>query len=149
MSVHGFNSVANAYRSIGLEGDIATASPYRLVQIIMERVLEQVTLARRAMMSNDPATKGSAIGTAISLLDELRASLDENKDPELANRLKTLYRYMSQRLLESNVLNDANGLDEVHKLMAQIKTSWDEIPNALEQQTDLRQQLEPYFHANS
>lgn len=149
MSVHGFNSVANAYRSIGLEGDIATASPFRLVQIIMERILEQVTLARRAMMSNDPATKGSAIGTAISLLDELRSSLDENKDPELANRLKSLYRYMSQRLLESNVLNDADGLDEVHKLMAQIKSSWDEIPSALEQQGDLRQQLEPYFHANS
>ena len=42
--------------------------------------------------------------------------------------LDELYRYMTQRLLQANISNEAAWLDEVSTLLREIKTAWEQIP---------------------
>lgn len=57
----------------------------------------------------------------------LKASLDKNVGGELAQNLSDLYEYMSQRLLIANLKNDVSALDEVSRLLSELKGAWEEI----------------------
>ena len=45
----------------------------------------------------------------------------------MAQDLDALYEYMSLRLVNANLNNDVEGLDEVARLLSEIKEAWDSI----------------------
>uniref|UniRef100_UPI00053A32A2 flagellar export chaperone FliS n=1 Tax=Pseudomonas aeruginosa TaxID=287 RepID=UPI00053A32A2 len=53
--------------------------------------------------------------------------LDFEACGELAANLDRLYAYMSMRLTEANLKNDAGKLEEVSELLRNIKSGWDAI----------------------
>ncbi len=116
------------YRQNHIHGSVETASPHRLVQMLMEGVQEKLLAAKGFMAKNDIAKKGEHISWAISIIDSLRACLDTEQGGEVAVNLGNLYDYMERRLLEANLKNDPAIIDEVGMLMAQIKSGWDAIP---------------------
>lgn len=120
-------AAANQYRAVGLRHDVASASPHRLIQLLMERFITKVAMGRRHMQAGEVAEKGEAISDAIGIVDCLRASLNHEPDAELSGNFDALYDYMSRRLLESNLHDDSDGLDEVIGLMREIKSAWDAI----------------------
>jgi len=72
--------------------------------------------------------KGKAISHAITIIDEgLNASLDKKVGGELAQNLSSLYEYMGSRLLTANIKNDVAALDEVARLLTDLKSAWDDI----------------------
>ena len=71
--------------------------------------------------------KGAQIGSAISIMEGLKTSLDMEKGGEIARNLEDLYIYMERRLIEANSSNDTSLLDEVSDLLKQIKEAWDAI----------------------
>jgi flagellar protein FliS len=74
------------------------------------------------------AEKGEAISRTIDIVTNgLRASLRFSAGDELANRLAALYDYMVARLVHANLHNDLAALNEVGRLLAEIKTAWEEI----------------------
>jgi flagellar protein FliS len=80
------------------------------------------------MKSGDFAGKGRAISKAISIINEgLRASLDRKAGKDIADNLDALYEYMSRRLFEAHLNNDAQILQEIQGLMQDLKGAWDEI----------------------
>jgi len=120
-------AAANQYRAVGIRHDVASATPHRLIQLLMERFLTKVAMGRRHMEAGEVAEKGEAISHAISIVDCLRASLNHEPDAELSGNFDALYDYMARRLLESNLQDDSDGLDEVIDLMREIKSAWDRI----------------------
>lgn len=116
------------YRHNHVHGSVETASPHRLVQMLMEGVQEKLLAAKSYMAKNDIAKKGEHISWAISIIDSLRACLDFEQGGEVASNLGSLYDYMERRLLEANLKNDPTIIDEVGMLMSQIKSGWDAIP---------------------
>jgi len=118
----------NAYRTNHVEGGVATASPHRLVQMLMDGVQEKLIAAKGFMASNQIAQKGETISWAITIIDSLRACLNTEAGGEVANNLNRLYDYMEVRLLEANLKNDPTMIDEVGQLMAEIKAGWNAIP---------------------
>jgi flagellar protein FliS len=84
--------------------------------------------AKNGMQRNDIQAKGNAISKAIAIIDEgLNASLDKKVGGELAQNLSSLYDYMSMRLIAANLKNDAAALDEVARLLNELKEAWDSI----------------------
>lgn len=121
----------NAYSKIGVETDVANASPHKLISMLFEGALLSVAAARSHMLRKDVkdiAAKGAAISRAIGIIDEgLKVSLDDKVGGELAQNLKALYEYMCQRLLEANLQNDVEKLNEVGRLLSGLKGAWDSI----------------------
>ncbi len=124
----GMNRAVNQYRQSGALAEAQVADPHRLIQMLFEGALERIAVARGAMQQGNVALKGEKIGKAIDIVESLRALLDHDQNAELAANLEALYDYMSRRLLESNLRNDVEGLDEVARLLREIKSGWDAIP---------------------
>lgn len=118
----------SAYSKIGIETNVATASPHKLISMLFEGALLSVAAARSHMLRKDIAAKGAAISRAIGIIDEgLKVSLDDKVGGELAQNLKALYEYMCHRLLEANLQNDVEKLNEVGRLLSELKGAWDTI----------------------
>jgi len=120
-------AAAQEYRQVSLRHAIENASPHRLVQLMMERVLAKIAIARGHLERNAVADKGLHIGDAISIINGLQVSLNHKADATLAGKFDALYDYMSRRLLEANLRNDDDILKEVASLMRQVKEAWDAV----------------------
>ena len=118
---------AKQYQSVGTQSGIENVSPHRLIQMLIDGALERINIARGQMERNDVSSKGESIGSAISIIGGLQASLNKDTGGEVAHTLDDLYDYISHQLMLANKTNDVNLLDESTKLMTQIKTGWDGI----------------------
>ena len=118
---------AQEYRRLEIRDEIQDASPQRLIQMMMERVLTKIAVAKRHMEAGSIAEKGLQISDAISIINGLQVSLNHEPAPKLTGNFDALYDYMSRRLIESNLNNDADGFDEVADLMREIKSAWDVV----------------------
>lgn len=118
---------AAKYKSIGTQSGVEGASPHRLIQMLINGALERIHSAKGFMERGDVIAKGKDISSAISIIGGLRSSLNMDAGGEISTNLDALYEYMGYRLFESNRNNDINGLEEVSKLMLQVKTGWDGI----------------------
>lgn len=126
------SSAIKAYTRVGIESGATAADPHRLISMLFQGALLAIANAKNAMLRRDISAKGNAISKAISIIDEgLNASLDKEVGGELAHNLSSLYEYMSMRLMFANLKNDMAALDEVARLLAELKEAWEGIrPNA-------------------
>ncbi|GJM04250.1 MAG: B-type flagellar protein FliS [marine bacterium B5-7] len=115
------------YNKINLHTGIESASPHRLIQMLLEGALGKLAQAKGHMKLSDVAKKGEDVSMAISIIGGLRDSLDHEKGGEIAINLDSLYEYMTYRLMEANLKNDVAMLDEVYGLLMEIKSAWDAI----------------------
>lgn len=119
---------ASAYSKVGIETGVASASPHKLIVMLFEGAMSAISSAVSTMKSGDIAAKGQSVSKAITIIDEgLRASLNKEAGGDIARNLDSLYEYMSRRLLEANMTNSPEMLEEVHGLLSEIKSAWDEI----------------------
>lgn len=126
------NTGAAQYQSLDIKGRVEAASPHRLIQLMMERVLAKVGVAKTHLENKNMAEKGNAIGDAIQIINGLQVSLNHKADSKLAGNFDALYDYMMRRLLEANLHNDGDALDEVQSLMRELKEAWDAIADEAE-----------------
>lgn len=121
-------NAAQAYARVGLETDVASADPLRLVLMLYDGALKSVAQARGHMQRGEIPAKGMALSRAMQIISEgLVASLDRSRGGELAAQLKELYAYMNRRLLEAGVRNEPSILDEVSGLLRELRQAWDSI----------------------
>lgn len=119
---------ANAYQTVGIETGIPSASPHKLILMLLDGALFAVSDARRHMGEKNIAAKGERISKAIDIISNgLDASLNKDEGNDLAERLSALYEYMCIRLLHANLKNDEAALKEVAGLLGEIRSAWEEI----------------------
>ena len=121
----------DTYAQVGVETGVAAADPHKLILMLFDGTLAAVSNAKLAMSRKEISAKGSAIGKAIEIIDGgLKASLDLRAGGVLAERLSALYDYMLQRLLAANLRNDAAALEEVARLLNELRGAWAQIGQA-------------------
>lgn len=122
----------STYANVGMETSVAAADPHKLILLLYQGALLAISTAKNQMLRKEIAAKGKSISQAITIIDEgLKASLDENVGGSLARNLSALYDYMNQRLLIANLKNDAAALDEISRLLLELKGAWEEIRPAV------------------
>lgn len=92
--------------------------------MLMDGAIERIAQARAALEQGSVGRKGELIGRAIAIVDSLRASLDIEQGGEIADNLAALYEYVERRLLEANLHSDVSALDEVLRLLREIRSGW-------------------------
>ncbi len=121
----------NQYSQVGTSSGVESASPHRLIQLLMEGALDKLAAAKGFVERGDIAEKGRFIFWAISIIGGLRGSLDMDKGGEISQNLYSLYDYMERRLVEANRNDDIAMIDEVIELLREVKVGWDDVPMAL------------------
>ena len=118
----------DTYAQVGVETGVASADPHKLILMLFDGTLAAIGSARHAMGRSEIAAKGAAITKAIEIIDGgLKASLDVKAGCVLAERLSQLYDYMLNRLLAANLRNDVAILDEIARLLNELRGAWAQI----------------------
>ena len=117
-----------AYNKVGVESSVIAADPVKLISMLYQGALLAIANAKNGILRKDIPAKGAAISKAIAIIGEgLNASLDKKAGGELAQNLSSLYDYMVIRLVTANLKNDMAALDEVARLLTDLKGAWDTI----------------------
>lgn len=122
------NAMAMAYRRVGVETSVESASPHQLVMLLFDGYMEALLQARGAMREGQIEQKGKSIGRAARIIEEgLKAGLNLRDGGELAQDLYSLYEYLAMRLTLANIRNDENILDECTRLVEPLRQAWRDI----------------------
>jgi flagellar protein FliS len=121
---------AMAYRQVNRHSGVEGANPHRLIDMLMEGALDKISAAKGFILRNEVGAKGVAISKAVSMIAELRASLNMEAGGELAQNLDNLYDYMQRQLTRANIEDDQHILNEVTTLLSGIRDAWNSIPQA-------------------
>ncbi|MFW1677658.1 flagellar export chaperone FliS [Pontibacter sp. JAM-7] len=122
------NKALNQYKSVGLNSALAHATPHQQILMLLNGALERIATAKGAIDNNNIELKGNSIGKAISIIGGLQASLTDLDNNEVSQNLDRLYTYMYETLMKANTHSSIDQLNEVAKLLIDIKNGWEQIP---------------------
>lgn len=134
-----YGKSVKAYQTNTLEADLSVADPHRVIQLMMQGILERLSQAKGAIDRKDFAKKSETISGAMALINGLQDSLDLSRG-EIPENLFALYDYMKMRLLDASSKLDKSAIDEVATLLITIKSGWEQIPEEEKQKAFALQQ---------
>lgn len=122
------------YASIGLETEVMSASPQRLITLLFDGALAAIRAARLHMQTGNIAERGMAISKAIAIVDAgLKASVDTQAGGELAKNLVIIYELVIRNLISANRRADISKLDLAAQLLTDIRHAWTSATNSAAQ----------------
>ena len=119
-------AAAPAAMSAYKESSVLTAPPERLVLMLYDGIHRFLFQAAHAMRANDLQTSNNRMQRAEAIIDELIATLDHSAG-EIADRLNALYLYSRRTLGEARIERNADKIDHVDKIIAELREAWAQI----------------------
>jgi flagellar protein FliS len=118
---------SNLYSKVGLETDVLTASPHRLVALLFDGASDAMNQALGALAAGNIELKARALSRAVRILDEgLKAALQMDAG-DIARDLHDLYSYMCRRLTYANLHSDTAAIEECQRLLQPVREAWHAI----------------------
>ncbi|MGN0922009.1 MAG: flagellar export chaperone FliS [Cellvibrio sp.] len=117
----------DAYRSIDIESRAASASPYELVLVLFDGLLDELARTKGHIENKRYQQKGLSIEKCINILNGLNSSLDYEGGGELVQNISRLYEYCIYRLSDVSVNLTIEGIDEVVRLCSTLREGWEGV----------------------
>ncbi|CAH1597276.1 flagellar export chaperone FliS [Vibrio jasicida] len=114
----------DSYQQVDLDAQAASANPHQLVVMLIDGLLDEVERVRGHLAANRLAEKGTGINKCMNILIGLSSALDEENGGEIAENLRQLYDFCQVELYYTSVQNDASRLDNVERVMGNIREGW-------------------------
>ena len=128
MSANPYASKLSEYAQVSAHGGVAAADPHKLILMLMDGALERLAVARGCIVRKELVQKAQLVNRVVSILGELKASLDVKAGGRMATNLDELYDYMIRRVLLGSVQNKPEPLEEVTTLLSSIREAWIAVP---------------------
>jgi len=128
-----FSNCISAYQQFGVRTEIESASPHKLIKMLIDGALTNIRVARRCIEQGDIVGKCENIDWSMAIIGGLRGSLNFESGGVIAENLDGLYEYSCKQLALANARGDVALLDEVLSLLGEIKQGWDGIEPVVEQ----------------
>ncbi|MDC0507457.1 flagellar export chaperone FliS [Luminiphilus sp.] len=122
-----FINPKQAYLDTRANSSVAGASPHKLISLLFDACQEKLAIAKGCMERREIKEKAEAIKKAIDIIVRLQASLDFDQGGNIAIQLDDLYTFCTNRLALANAVNDISMIDEVYKVITEIKNGWREL----------------------
>lgn len=122
-----YDQVSSQYKTIELQSRIDTASPHELIELLLQGARSHIATAQGNIQRNQIKDKGEHIGKAISIVEGLKTSLNQDQGGEIAVNLLKLYDYIQHLLLKANLTNDEDLLAQSNMLLAEVHQAWQAI----------------------
>jgi len=113
----------HAYRKT----EVQSRTPLELVVMLYDGALRFIGVATDAIARGDIRGRSEAISRALAIVSELQSTLDVERGGEMAASLDDMYRYLTQRMVQATVKNDAAPLDEAKRLLETLRDGWQQI----------------------
>ncbi|ABU72863.1 flagellar export chaperone FliS [Vibrio campbellii] len=114
----------DSYQQVDLDAQAASANPHQLVVMLIDGLLDEIERVRGHLAANRLAEKGMGINKCMNILIGLSSALDEENGGEIAENLRQLYDFCQVELYYTSVQNDATRLDNVERVMGNIREGW-------------------------
>lgn len=121
------NEIYDSYRSVDLESRAASASPYQLVLVLFDGLIDELARARGHIEHKRYQQKGQSLEKCLNIFNGLNSALDYENGGEVVAGLSRLYEYCIYRLSEVSVSLSLEGLDEVVQLTSVLREGWDGV----------------------
>lgn len=103
---------------------VLSATPVELVRLLFQKAVAKVREARVHLKEKRIEERSAAIGLAYRIVGELMNSLDSSADPVLTQRLKALYCYTQERLVEANLKQIDKPLVDALAVLTTMADAW-------------------------
>ena len=116
--------------------EINTANQGKLIVMLYDGAIKFLNIALENI--TQPKTYDIAntnILKSQDIITELMLSVNLNENSEIAHNLFNLYMYFKKRLLEANIKKDPGIINEVLRLLKELRDAWDKI-SATESKSD-------------
>ncbi len=123
MTRHGYGN----YQTTNLASQAASASPVRLVIVLMDGLLDEMARARAHIEAGRYEEKGNSLNKCIGMLHGLTSALDFDAGSEVVVHLARLYEYCTVRLNEAGLTLDPRLIDEVSMLIRTLRAAWEGV----------------------
>jgi flagellar secretion chaperone FliS len=124
VSILARNSKVAAYQTVSVHGGVASEDPHKLVLMLMDGALDRLALARGFGDRGDIARKAQVLHSCITIITELRGSLNLEQGGPLAQSLNELYAYMLRQLMRAIADGGVAYVQEVSSLLGEIRGAW-------------------------
>ena len=118
-----YNNGVQSYRKT----NVMTADPKKLVLLCYEGAIDNLKIGKNMIIERDYEGKCRAFTRAQDIIGELLSSLNFEKGGSIANGLDSLYNYMLRRIIHADLENDLPAIDEVIRLLTELKAAWENI----------------------
>lgn len=115
----------NAYK----ETQIKTANQGKLIVMLYDGAIRNLNLAVESFSSAHRKYDviSNSILKAQDIISELMVSLDFEKGGEISRNLFSLYTFMNNQLLSANLKKEIKPIEEVKKMLMELREAWAEI----------------------
>lgn len=127
-----FQNAYSAYQKT----NVNTASQGKLVVLLYEGAIKQLTMALNFIDENDKIKPqniekfGICLQKVQSIITELQVSLDMEKGGDIATNLMALYVFFNEELVQASITKDKEKIKSVLKMMSDLADSWKIIANS-------------------
>lgn len=115
------------YQNIDLESQVLSASPHKLIQMLLDGCLQRISIAKIHIQNGNIPEKIKMITKAIDIVVALRCNLADIDNNEVSKQLFSLYEFVENHLIFANLKNSIEKLDEAYHIINTIKSGWDAI----------------------
>jgi flagellar secretion chaperone FliS len=119
-------NVSKAYR----EADVRGASAVRLVVLLYEQIIRDLTQAAQAIEQNDIELRTRCINHAILVVGYLQSPLDFGKGGKVAKDLDHFYNALRQNLMQVQFFPSKVGMNQLITDALAVREAWSEVERA-------------------
>jgi flagellar protein FliS len=123
-----------SYGEVSVQAGTAYADSVQLIQMLFDGLIDSLSAAEGQIERKEVQAKGESLSRATRIVLGLQGSLDLEKGGEIASNLADLYDYCTRRLMHANLKNDVDAVQEVKRLISEIRDAWSQVPELLQQQ---------------
>ncbi|HQO03844.1 MAG TPA: flagellar export chaperone FliS [Spirochaetota bacterium] len=115
--------------------EINTANQGKLIVMLYDGAIKFLNIALENMNPKAYDVVNTNIIKAQDIITELMISINLKDGGEISQNLFNLYMYFKKRLLEANIQKEPEIIQEVLKLLKELRAAWEKI-SASEARTD-------------
>ena len=110
-----------------MEAQAADMTAHQVISLLLDGALERVSQAKFSISSGNKEDKVILFSKIVAIINGLRNSLDLASGGEIAENLDGLYDYMVNRIGGAATTEEYSVMNEIEKLLSEVKNGWDEI----------------------
>jgi flagellar protein FliS len=106
---------------------VQASSPLERIVLLYDGAIRFMDAAKEAIDRRDIRARRDAISRALSIVGELKSTLDMERGGDIAQQLDRLYSFVQTRLLDAARLQRAQPIDEGRAILDSLRDGWRQI----------------------